>query len=133
MTKREVFEAVIAGVTAGTVSIEGMETTEVISFFENEITNLNKRAERSRATSAKKREAGDAMMETIRGVLNDDYQTIADIVDQIEGEEVTASKIIYRLNALIKEGYAEKADVQIPATENTKARVIKAYRVVPQD
>ena len=132
MTKREVFEAVIAGVQAGTVTIEGMETDEMVAFFENELTNLDKRAERSRATAAKKREAGDALMETVKSILTEEFQTIADIAAQIEGEEITASKVTYRLNALAKDGYAEKADVQIPAAEGAKARVVKAYRVTPQ-
>lgn len=132
MTKREVFAAVIAGVQAGTVAVEGMETEEVVAFFENEITNLDKRAERSRATAAKKREAGDVLMEAVKGVLTEDFQTIADIAALIEGEEVTASKVTYRLNVLAKEGYAEKADVQIPTTEGVKARVVKAYRIAPQ-
>ena len=132
MTKREVFAAIIAGVQAGTVAVEGMETEEVVAFFENEITNLDKRAERSRATAAKKREAGDVLMEAVKGALTEDFQTIADIAALIEGEEVTASKVTYRLNVLAKEGYAEKADVQIPATEGVKARVVKAYRIAPQ-
>ena len=129
MTKREVFEAIIAGAQAGTVAIEGMETDEMVAFFENEITNLDKRAERSRATAAKKRAEGDALKETVKSLLTEDFQTIADIAAQIEGEDVTASKVTYRLNALANEGYAEKADVQVPATETTKARVVKAYRI----
>ena len=133
MTKREDFEAVIAGVQAGTVAIEGMETDEVVAFFENELTNLDKRAERSRATAAKRREAGDALMETVKGILTDDFQTIADIVAQIEGEDVTASKVTYRLNALVKEGYAEKADVQVPGVDGAKARVVKAFKIAPQE
>ena len=69
----------------------------------------------------------------IMGIVNgEDFQTIADIAAQIEGEEITTSKVTYRLNALAKDGYAEKADVQIPATEGVKARVVKAYRVAPQ-
>ena len=69
---------------------------------------------------------------TEKAVLTEEFQTIADIVAQIEGEEITASKVTYRLNALAKNGYAEKADVQIPATEDTKARVVKAYRLLPE-
>ena len=132
MTKREVFEAIIASAQAGRTIVEGMETEEVVAFFENEITNLDKRAERSRAAASKRREAGDALMETVKAVLTEEFQTIADIVAQIEGEEITASKVTYRLNALAKNGYAEKADVQIPATEDTKARVVKAYRLLPE-
>lgn len=129
MTKREVFEAMITGVNAGTVSVEGMEKEEVVAFFENEITNLDKRAERSRANAAKKREASDAMTETIKGVLTEEYQTIADIVEQLEGEDITASKVIYRLNTLVKANLVEKADVQVSASENVKARVVKGYRL----
>lgn len=132
MTKREVFEAVIAGVQAGTVTVEGMETNEIVAFFENEIGNLDKRAERSRTAAAKKREAGDALTETVKAILTDEFQTISDVAAQIEGEEITASKVTYRLNALVKEGFAEKADVQVPGVEGSKARVVKAYRVAPQ-
>ena len=133
MTKREVFEAIITATNAGSVSVEGMTSEEVVAFFENEIGNLDKRAERSRATAAKKREAGDALTETVKGILTDDFQTIADIVAQIEGEDVTASKVTYRLNALVKEGYAEKADVQVPGVDGAKARVVKAFKIAPQE
>ena len=133
MTKREVFEAIITATNAGSVAVEGMTSEEVVAFFENEIGNLDKRAERSRATAAKKREAGDALTETVKSILTDDFQTIADVVAQIEGEDVTASKVTYRLNALVKEGYAEKADVQIPGVDGAKARVVKAFKIAPQE
>ena len=126
MTKREVYEALIAA----HVSIPEMNDDELIAFFQNEIANLDKRAERSRNASARKREAGDELKEVIKSLLNTDYQTIADIVDQLEGEDITASKVVYRLNTLVQEGYAEKADVQIPATDGAKARVVKAYKLL---
>lgn len=132
MTKREVFESIIASAQNETLTIEGMTTEDVVAFFTNEITNLDKRAERSRATAAKKREAGDAMTEAVKAILTNDFQTIADVAAQMEGEEVTASKVTYRLNALVKEGYAEKADVQVPGIEGAKARVVKAFRIAPQ-
>lgn len=133
MTKREVFEAIITATNAGSVTVDGMTSEEVVAFFENEIGNLDKRAERSRATAAKKREAGDALTETVKGILTDDFQTIADVVAQIEGEDVTASKVTYRLNALVKEGYAEKADVQVPGVDGAKARTVKAFKIAPQE
>ena len=133
MTKREVFEAIITATNAGSVSVDGMTSEEVVAFFENEIGNLDKRAERSRATAAKKREAGDALTETVKSILTDDFQTIADVVAQIEGEDVTASKVTYRLNALVKEGYAEKADVQVPGVDGAKARTVKAFKIAPQE
>ena len=132
MTKREVFEAIIAGVDAGNITIEGMESADLVSFFEKEIVNLDKRAERSRATAAKKRAEGDALKDVIKDILSDEFQTIADVVAQIEGEDVTASKVTYRLNALVAEGYAEKTDHNVPATEGAKARVVKAYRLASQ-
>ena len=133
MTKREMFEALITSTQNGSVSIPEVTSEELVAFFENEIVNLDKRAERSRKANSKKREAGDALMAAVKEALTDDYQTIADIAASIEGEEITASKVTYRLNALVAEGYAEKADVQIPATEETRARIVKAYRIAVED
>lgn len=132
MTKHEVYAAIITAVNAGTVSIEGMDSSELISFFEHEIENLDKRAERSRAAAAKKRAEGDPLKDVIKDILTDEFQTIADVVAQIEGDDVTASKVTYRLNSLVTEGFAEKTDYPVSA-EGSKARVVKAYRLMPQD
>ena len=130
MTKHEVYAAIITAVNAGTVSIEGMDSSELVSFFEHEIENLDKRAERSRA--AKKRAEGDPLKDVIKDILTDEFQTIADVVAQIEGDDVTTSKVTYRLNSLVTEGFAEKTDYPVSA-EGSKARVVKAYRLMPQD
>ena len=131
MTKREVFEAVIAGVQAGTVAIEGMETDEMVAFFENELTNLDKRAERSRATAAKKREAGDALMETVKSILTEEFQTIAEVAAVVAetNADATLSKVQYRLGKLVEAGVATKEQVTVPAVEGGKARKVMAYKL----
>jgi hypothetical protein len=45
-------------------------------------------------------------------------------------EEVTPNKVSYRLSQLVKAGVAESTDVKVPATETSKARTIKAYKLV---
>ena len=130
MTKREVFENMASVVRELEINFEGMTNDELIEFFDNEVMLLDKKVERSRTSAAKKREAGDPLMEMVRSVLTEDYQTVSDILSNIEDEDATASKIIYRLNALVKSGEVEKADVQVPGSEGVKSRIIKAYRLV---
>ena len=60
----------------------------------------------------------------------EDFETIADIVTRIEGEDVTAAKITARLTKLINLGVAEKTQVTIPATEGQKKRTVMGYRLI---
>lgn len=109
-------DAIAAG-----LHIDTIDRAELIDYFENEIANLDKKAERARSATARKT---DDLKEVIKSILTSDYQSIADVLSQIEGEEITASKVIYRLNALVEEGFAEKADARLEAGPN----IIKVYR-----
>ena len=67
------------------------------------------------------------------GTLTDGaYATIADVTAMVDAgdEEVTPNKVSYRLSQLVKAGVAESTDVKVPATETSKARTIKAYKLV---
>ena len=44
--------------------------------------------------------------------------------------DATVSKVTYRLTKLVEAGVAEKTQTTIPATENSKARKVQAYRAV---
>ena len=126
ITKREMFEAIKETFETGSCKFDA---ATVMAFCDKEIASLDAKAAKAKERAAAKKAEADVLMDQVRDTLTGEFQTIADIAAQIEGEEITASKVTYRLNALAKEGYAEKADVQIPATETTKARVVKAYRI----
>lgn len=103
---------------------------ELVEFCEKEINALERRTEKARETAQKKREEADPIVEMVANVLTEDWQTIADIADQIEDENASVSKITYRLNKLAETGIAEKAKVEIPATDEVKKRRVTAYRLV---
>lgn len=65
----------------------------------------------------------DPLLGVVQNLLTDDYQTTADIADQIEDAEVTKAKVSARLTKLFKEGLAEKASVK---TEEGKK--VMAYK-----
>ena len=74
---------------------------------------------------AKEKEA-DTLIDEVLAVLTDELQTIAQVVAAIGKEEVTPAKVSYRLNKLVKEGYAEKGDVKVE-----KSKLV-AYKVVAE-
>ena len=127
LTKRSVYEALLKMVTeTGTLDIT---EDELKTFCENEIALLDKKAEKAKERAATKRAEGDALTDAVRGALTGEFESIADIAARIEGEDVTVSKVQYRLTQLVKAGEAEKEQITIPATEGQKSRKIMAYRI----
>ena len=102
----------------------------IVAFCEHEIELLDKKAVKAKETAAKKKAAGDELTDAVASVLNDEFQTIADVTAQIDGEDVTNAKVQYRLNALVKAGAAEKAEVTLEGTDGKKARRVVAYRAI---
>ena len=136
MTKKNVFDALINFANGGELAYEtaeGLVTIEMDAlrdFAAHEIELLNKKAAKAKDTAAKKKAAGDELTEAIAAVLTDEFQTIAEVTEQIDGEDVTNAKVQYRLNALVKAGKAEKGEVTIEGAEGKKARKVVAYKVV---
>lgn len=132
ITKRSIYEALAAAAKDGVLHIEDfnadLSDIVVAEFCDNEIALLDKKAAKAKETAAKKKAEGDDLTEAVAEALSDKYETIADIAARIEGDDVSAAKVQYRLNALAKAGRAEKTEVSIPATETTKARRVVAYK-----
>jgi len=97
---------------------------ELITFVDNQIASLDKKAEKAREKAAEKRAAGDELKGLVKSLLTNEYQTLNDLLAQINDEEVTRAKVQARATALVKDGYAEKADLK---TEDGKT--IKGYRI----
>ena len=126
LTKRSVYEALLKMVETGTLEIT---EDELKTFCENAIALLDKKAEKAKERAATKRAEGDALTDAVRGALTGEFESIADIAARIEGDDVTVSKIAYRLGQLVKAGEAEKEQITIPGGEGQKARKIMAYRI----
>lgn len=132
LTKRSVYEALINYATTGVMSYDGNEITaeDLAAFAENEIALLDKKAEKAKERAATKRAEGDALTDAVRNALTSEFEPIADIAARIEGEDVTVSKVSYRLTQLVKNQIAEKEQITIPAAEGQKARKIMGYRLI---
>ena len=108
---------------------------DLVTFCEGEIALLDKKSAKAKETAAARKTEVDTLTESIKnalGTLADDaYATIANVTAMVDAgdEEVTPNKVSYRLSQLVKAGVAESTDVKVPATETSKARTIKAYRL----
>lgn len=129
ITKREMFEAIIEGVEAGSFKYD---VEDIKAFCENEIALLDKKAAKAKEAAAKKRAEGDELTDAVRAVLTNELATIADITAKVtetfEGE-VTVARVQYRLGQLVKNGEAAKDDVKVTGADGAKARTIKAYKL----
>lgn len=137
ITKRDMYEAIKGLANSGALHMqdfnEDISDSAVAEFCEKEIALLDKKAAKAKETAAKKRAEGDELTDAVRAVLSpDEFQSIADVAAQIEGEDVTVSKVTYRLTQLVKNGEAEKQEISVAGGEGQKSRKIMAYRLIAQ-
>ena len=132
ITKREMFEALVAYANACDMDVEINDTAvtsaDFVAFATKEIEQLDKKAVKAKERAAAKRAEGDALTEMVLNVLTADFQTAADVAAQIEDEEATVAKVSYRLGALVKEGKAVKEDTKVD--RDGKKAVLKGYRIL---
>ena len=125
MTIVEMYEAIIALAATGEMKYD---KDEYIDFCQNEIALLDKKAAKAKETAAKKRAEGDELTDAVRAALSEDtFEAISDIAARIEGEDVTVSKVTYRLTQLVKNGEAEKSEIEVAGGEGQKKRKIMGY------
>lgn len=98
------------------------------AFAEKEIEHLDNKAAKAKETAAKKRAEADELQEAVAAALGTEFEPIAVIAGRIEGEDVTVSKVTYRLTQLVKNGVAEKQEIAVPTGDGNKTRKIMGYR-----
>ena len=121
ITKKMMFEEIIAMAEA-----EGRE--DIIEFAEKEIAALDKKAAKAKETAAKKRAESDELMEVVKSLLTDEFQTLGDIAAQIEGEDITVAKVTARMTKLVKSGCAIKEEISVEGADGKKHKKM-AYKV----
>ena len=135
ITKREMFEAIKGLAESGALHMadfnEAISDSAVADFCANEIALLDKKAVKAKERAATKRAEGDELTAVVRAAMStEEFEPIADIAARIEGEDVTVSKITYRLGQLVKNGEAEKTQIEIAGSEGQKKRKVVAYKLV---
>lgn len=107
--------------------LEAAGHADLADVMKHEIELLEAKAAKAKATAAKKKTEGDELRNAVEAVLTDELCTIADITAKVEGEDVTASKVQYRLNALVSAEIAVKE--QITVGEGETKRKLMAYKL----
>ena len=125
MTKRDFYNDIMA-------MAEEAGREDIVTFCENEIELLDKKAAKAKERQAAKKAEGDELTEIVKSALTDEYQLASDVMKALEGqidEDTTISKVQYRLGALVKAGVAESTDIKVPGKDGTKASTRKGYRI----
>ena len=116
MTKKDYFAEI------KNVLVEAGEN-DLAEVMAHEIELLENKAVKNKERAAARKVAGDELRDTISNILIDDLQTVDEIVEQIEGEDITKAKIVARLTQLVNLNEAVKEQVK---TEDGKK--VMAYR-----
>jgi len=112
ITKKDVLLAIKAVAENG-VAFDGVTADEVIAYVDTTIAQIEAKAAKAKAKAEEKKAEGDELRAAVEAVLTDEYQTIAQITAQVEGEDITAGKVTNRLTALCKAGLAHKDKVDV--------------------
>ena len=122
LTDRIIYTAILEN------TLDNLDADSLSAWAEKKIAQLDRKAVKAKETAAKKRAEGDALTEAVYEATSDEFESISAIAERIEGEDVTVSKVSYRLNAMSK-GDAprlEKGEVVIEG--DGKKRHVVAYR-----
>lgn len=128
MTKKNYFKTLVNFANTGVLTIPA---DELGAFAEKEIALLDKKAAKAKETAAKKKAEMDELTGLIADVLyeNGGWMTIVDVTNDLvaSGYDVTPAKVQYRLNTLVKDAKAEKAEATFKE-EGKKARKAMTYK-----
>ena len=127
ITKKDRYNTIISILDGNMASADVI--ADLKEFCAKEITALeNKAAKAKEKSSSKNSAATDELASAVQAVLTSDFQTIAEIAAQVAGDDVTAPKVTYRLNALVEAGIAE--DTVVKSGTGASKRSLKAYRLI---
>ena len=125
ITKKGILRGIIDTLENG--SSEILEE-DIISYCRKEIGALDRKTEKAKEAAQKRKAEGDELTDKIREVVDEDYETIADITAKVEDENASVGKVSYRLSQLVKMGELEKSKITIG--EGSDKRELVAYRRV---
>lgn len=131
ITKKDVLAAVrnvVENTTWEDVEVGDKVVTadDILAYIDTTVAQIDAKAAKAKEKAAEKKAENDELADAVEAVLTDEYQTIADIAAQIEGEAVTAAKVTARLTKLVKAGKANKTKVK-----TADGRTINGYAAGP--
>ena len=124
ITERKIYTAIVEG------TFEDLDVDTVVAWAEKKIAQLDHKAAKAKENAEKKKAEGDALTDAIRATLTTEFEPIAEIASRIEGDDVTLSKVSYRLNALSKtEGSGVEKGEIVVKDDKGKSRRLVGYRI----
>lgn len=85
---------------------------ELIDFLDRQITSLKNKAIKAKEKAEQKKSEGDILKFAIRDILTKENQTLDEILNQLEIEDISKAKVAARLGQLIKAGEASKTEIK---------------------
>ena len=109
---------------------ECAENEVIVNFCDKEIAAQGVKAEKAKARAAAKRAEGDELRAAVASVLTDKPMIAEEVLAAMpETEGLTRAKVVARLTQLVKNGEAEKQDIEVVDGDNKK-RKIKGYKLI---
>ena len=134
-TKKQMFEALVNFANEGALVFENEDGEMVIvtndvllAFAENELEQLDKKAAKAKERAAAKKAEADVLLDAVKEVLADDFETRDAIAEKIDMEDATVAKVGARLTKLVNEGFAVKEDITVEGADGKKKKV-KGYKL----
>ena len=121
LTERTIFEAIAND------TLQELNYLEVAAWAKRKLEQLDKKNAKARERAAAKKAEGDELMETVFDALSEEFEPAVNILNRIEGDDLTVAKVQNRLSRLVKDGRAEKEDIKVE-DEDGKKRTLKGYR-----
>ena len=130
ITKRDVLTTLVKAIDAGDIMLDAYDVSaeDVKAYAENEIALLDKRAVKAKERAEKNKTESDELTEVVYETLTDEFEPIANILSRIEGEDLSAAKIVARMRKLVEAGRAEKTELKVKPAEGGRARVVMGYK-----
>ena len=127
ITDKDIFTAIKASVETST-PIE-IDAEVLLTWATKKLDQLEHRKEKARERAQAKKAESDTLTDAILEVLTDEPMLLSDIAAAIEGEDITVSKVAYRLNKLAgaDEPIVEKGEITVKE-EGQRARKLVAFR-----
>lgn len=86
---------------------------ELVDFIDKQVETIEKRKVAAAARAEKKKAEADALTDEIFAVMTEDFMTTDEIVDALEDETATKSKVTARLTKLINAEKVVKEAVKV--------------------
>ncbi len=127
ITDKDIFTAIKTAVeTESPINID----EEVLhDWAVKKLNQLEQRKEKARERAKAKKAESDTLTDAVLQVLTNEFMLLSDIATAIEGEDITVSKVAYRLNKLASaaEPIVEKGEITVKE-EGQRSRKLVAFR-----